>query len=213
MATVLFESIPFVEKDTEIQHHPAARPASLLQSLLAAARGLVGPPLPPTEACPGCVAVMPRRRDVVAVTCATQPDCRVGDIYIFCGGDWVFPPLTHPSQQAGVLCLVWMPLSDVLLVGTTTGIALWSLCSLFEKETDKSWVNILEHPLGKPIHDIQACPTGRLFAALSKGDNEILIFDSYMKTATPLRSISGPGSSCAEMAWAPSGNFILLGTQ
>lgn len=164
----------------------------------------------PQAPSPGCVAVMPTRRDVVAATC-TQRGCRVGDIYIYSGGEWLFPPLTHPSQEDGIFCLRWMPLSDILLVGTSTGVAMWSLCALCDRQTDKSWVNLLNHPRGRPVHDIQVCPTGRLFAALSRGESDVIVFDSCMKTATPLRSIRG--SRCAEMAWSPSGNAILVGTQ
>lgn len=164
----------------------------------------------PQAPSPGCVAVMPTRRDVVAATC-TQRGCRVGDIYIYSGGEWLFPPLTHPSQEDGIFCLRWMPLSDILLVGTSTGVAMWSLCALCDRQTDKSWVNLLNHPRGLPVHDIQVCPTGRLFAALSRGESDVIVFDSCMKTATPLRSIRG--SRCAEMAWSPSGNAILVGTQ
>lgn len=203
--------VPFVEKDTEIQNQ--RRTTSLLQSLYETFGAVMGADSTTdngTGVQLGYVAAMSSRSDVIAVTCATRKNCRNGDVYLYSGGHWIFPPLTHPSQEAGILCMAWMPLSDILLCGTSAGVAMWSLCSLFERETDKSWVNLLDHPRGRPVHDIQVCPTGRLFATLSKGESDVVVFDSYLKTATALRAVSV--STCTELLWAPSGNFLLVGT-
>lgn len=155
----------------------------------------------PVTASDSCVSCHPHKPYLAVSYQAT-----IG-IYNMNSNQWIESLLFNNAMQEGIYSLAWCHDSDALLVGTSEGIACWRLYALAENNSEQSWMQFYYHPRRRPVHIVEVSSQGRIFAAMTKGESLIYLWDSALVTYAPLYCFDGSGGSIIK--WSPNGSGIV----
>jgi len=145
-------------------------------------------------------------RNVVAVAGPTY-------VYFFWEFGWVNAdqPLTNKRFKDGIFALTWSPSSDLLYVGTSTGICCFR--TNFEVSKHDCHFNldfVLETETQAASHSLAFAPDGRLLVSSANNDRAIYVWDTVMKKTSKMWCFDG-GLGNALVQWSPSGLHLAVG--
>jgi hypothetical protein len=121
---------------------------------------------------------------------------------------WLEQTIEHNVMLFGNLfCMKWSPCFDVLFMGTTKGVCVWSFESLGKQQANAPpTARFFAHPTGSAVHDLDCHPNGGLFASISRSDSYMLVWDYRIGSSSPLYCLNGVRGNA--LGWSPSGSHI-----
>lgn len=139
-----------------------------------------------------------------------------GCIDVYWNSDQIDLSLKSDKNNNSIYCVTWNPVADVIYAGTSNGIISWTLEIINDNNDNKLIPNIksnntMSHPRGHAIHSIVFSPDGRIFASITEGERNIIIWDATAETNTAMWCMDG-GVCCGPsgIAWSPSGMNVAV---
>ena len=166
-----------------------------------------------------CVACHTFRTGVIAVSIANT---KCVDIYW--NSDQIDLSLNNNdnhnnnnNNNNSIYCLAWNPVNDVIYAGTSNGIISWTLEIVNDNTNNNKLIpsvkssNFMSHPREHGIHSIAFSPDGRIFATITEGERNIIVWDAIAETNTAVWCMDGGVcAGPAGIAWSPSGMNIVV---
>jgi WD40 repeat protein len=118
--------------------------------------------------------------------------------------------------HVGIHCMKWCSDSECLLVGTATGVACWRLYYNTKRQHKEELVyypnemQFFEHPHKHPVHSLDISPQGRLFMALTDGEDVVYVWDTTTSTSSPVYCFDSANALAQHCSWSPSGLHVAV---
>ncbi|XP_004923972.2 aladin-like isoform X1 [Bombyx mandarina] len=130
------------------------------------------------------------------------------NVRVYCS-EVTFVSTLKCKAQGHVSSLNWRPLSaSELAVGCEQGVIVWTVDPnlMFTKPSSSNAV-LLKKNGHSPVTDVSWSPNGDLLISCSGADTSMLVWDTAMETAIPLRRVAGGGNVFARWSFDASKIF------